>query len=162
MEDNDWNQGPGSGPFGMGWQGWLILASIILATALFAATRSDWTSMLISALILPLIVFAIVHVLSRIWQGGTRARDSRRGPSEDLDLLPFLARTNPVMFLLFGALSRSMDDDQYQELLRSGPFGMGQHGYLIAFTIILAPLILALIIVTVTGQLPTHSAPQFH
>lgn len=41
-----------------------------------------------------------------------------------------------------------------------GPFGVGQQGYLFALIIILAPLILALIIVAVTGQLPTHSAPH--
>jgi hypothetical protein len=162
MNDNDDNQRSWSGPFGMGWRGYLIIAIVILATAVFAATRRDWTSMLISALILPLVMFAVIHVLSRFWRGGTRARDSRRGPRQDVDLLTFLARTNPFLFLLFGALNRGADDDRYQELLRSGPYGMGQYGYLVGLIIILTPLILALIITAVTGQLPTHSAPHFH
>jgi len=38
---------------------------------------------------------------------------------------------------------------------RSGPFNMGQQGYLV-----IAVIILALIITAVTGRLPTHTAPH--
>jgi glucose dehydrogenase len=76
MHVHDPNQRPGSGPFGMGWQEYLVIGVVILATALFAATRRDWTSMLVSALILPPIVFALLHVLTRFWQGGARPRQS--------------------------------------------------------------------------------------
>ncbi|MDQ2744009.1 MAG: hypothetical protein M3Z66_17175 [Chloroflexota bacterium] len=161
MNDNYQNLRPPSGPFGMGWQGYLIIAIIILGTALFAATRSDWTSMLVSALVLPVIMVALIHVLSRLWRGRTEGRDRRSGPRQDMDLLTFLARTNPLMFLLIGTLSRGVDDDRYQELLRSGPYGMGQHGYLIVLFVFLAPLILTLIIVGVTGQPPGQIAPHF-
>lgn len=65
------------------------------------------------------------------------------------------------MFLLIGALSRRSDQDQYQELLRSGPFGLGRSGYLIALLLFLVPLICALVIIAITGQQPTHIGPQF-
>ncbi len=161
MNDDDQNQRPGLGLFGLGWQGYLIIAIIIVGTALFAATRGDWTSMLISALVLPLIMVALVHVLSRFRRDGSPVHDRRSGPGRDMDLLTFLTSTNPVMFLLVGALSRGADDDRYRELLRSGPYGMGQAGYLLALMVILAPLILAIIITAVSGQLPAHSAPHF-
>jgi hypothetical protein len=157
MKDDNRNQPPRSGPFGLGWQGYLVIAIIIVVTALFAASRSDWTSMLLSALLPPLILFSIICALSRRSRDGAKARDRRIGPREDGDLITFLARTNPVMFLIFGALSRRSDDDRYQQLLRSGPFGMGQQGYLIVLILLLAPLILALIITVLTGQQPTHS-----
>ncbi|MGH2448134.1 MAG: hypothetical protein ACRDFS_05970 [Chloroflexota bacterium] len=78
-----------------------------------------------------------------------------------MDLLTLLARTNPLMFLLLGAMTRGVDDERYQELVRSGPFGLGQYGYLFALVIILAPLALALIITAATGQFPTHGTPRF-
>lgn len=157
MNDDD-NRRSGPGPFGIGWLGSLII--IILATAIFAATRRDWTSMLIGALVLPVVMIASIHVLSRAWRGGTGVRDRGRGPRDGVDLLTFIARTNPVMFLFFGALTRGADDDRYQELVRSGPFGMGQYGYLIGLIIILMPLVLALTISVVTGQLPTDNVPH--
>src|SRR5947209_18532018 len=159
MADTDHDPGPG--PFGMGWQGYLITAVVILATAVFAATRRDWTAVLISALILPLIVFALLHLVTRFWHGETRLRQSTRTSGAGIVLLTFLARTNPFMFLLLGSTSRSGDDERYRELLRSGPFGLGQHGYLFALLIILAPVALALIITAATGHAPTHSAPSF-
>lgn len=149
-----------SGPFGMGGQGYLIIAVVILTSALFAATRRDWASMLFSALVLPLIMFVIIDILSRLWPVGTSVRGGNTGTREDMDPLTFLARTNPIMFLLFAALNRGADDSRYGEYLRSGPYGMGQQGYLLALVVILAPLGLALIITAVTGGLPTHSGPQ--
>lgn len=145
----------------MGWQGWLIIAIVILVTALFAATRSDWQSMLVSALVPPLIIFPLIFALSRFWRDGARASDGRQGPGQEFDLLNVLARTNPIMFLLLGALSRRSNDDRYRQLLSSGPFGMGQQGYLIALIIILAPLILALVITALAGQPLTHSGSHF-
>jgi hypothetical protein len=145
----------------MGWQGWLIIAIITLGSALFAATRKDWTSMLISAIILPLIMFAIISLLSRAWRGRTQLPERSRESSRNVDLMTFLARTNPVMFLILGALDRGADDERYQELLRSGPFGLGPWGYLAVVLLVLTPLILTLIIVAVTGQLPAHSGPSF-
>jgi hypothetical protein len=161
MADTDHNQRPGSGPFGMGRQGYLVVAIVVLATALFAATRRDWTSMLISALLFPLIVFALVHLVTRFRQAGMRPWERRGTPGEGMDPLTFLARTNPFMFLLLGAVSRGVEDERYQELLRSGPFGLGQYGYFVALLIILAPLALALIITAATGQIPMHTAPHF-
>jgi hypothetical protein len=145
----------------MGRQGWLIIVFIILVTAVFAATRSDWPSMLVAALVPPLIMFPLIFVLTRRWQDGARVRDRRVGPREDFELLTFLARTNPIMFLVFGALSGRSQDDRFQQLYRAGPYGMGRTGYLFALLIILAPLALALIITAVTGQLPAHSGPHF-
>ncbi len=156
MGDNGQNQQPWSGPFGMGWQGYLVTAIIILVSALFAASRRDWTSLLLSALVLPLVVFLIAAVVSRWLQDGEKVSARKREPRENMDLITFLARTNPIMFLLFGALSRRSDEERYQQLLRSGPYGMGQQGYLIAILILLAPLTLTLIIIAVTGQQPTH------
>lgn len=161
MADTNHNRRPASGPFGMGWQGYLLVAVVILATALFAATRRDWTSMLISTLLLPLVVFALLHLVTRFRQGGTSPRQRGGGPGDGMDLLTFLARTNPFMFLLLGAMNRGVDDERYQELLRSGPFGLGQYGYVVALLIILAPLALALIITAATGQFPTHSAQHW-
>ncbi len=160
MNHNDRNRRSPSGPFGMGRQGYIIIAIVILATAIFASTRTDWISMLAGALILPLVVLAVIHVLSRLWRGGTRSRDSRRAPRQGVDLLTFLARTNPIMFLLVGGATRGVDDSQYQDLLRSGPYGMGWYGYVIVLAIVLGPLILALLIVAVTGQLPGHGGPH--
>jgi hypothetical protein len=54
-----------------------------------------------------------------------------------------------------------MEENDQNERPRSGPFGMGQQGYLIALIVILASLIFALIFVAVTGRLPTHSGPHF-
>ncbi len=161
MNDDHQIQRPVSGPFGMGWQGYLVLAIIIVGTAFFAATRNDWASMLTFALVLPLVMITLIHVLIRFWRDESQIHDKSRGPRQDVDLLAFLARTNPFMFLVFGALSRGVDDERYQELLRSGPYAMGRHGYLIALMVILGPLILVLIIVATTGQIPTHSAPHF-
>jgi hypothetical protein len=144
----------------MGRQGYLILAIIIAGSALFAATRHDWPSMLVSALGLPLMTVALFQLLSRFWRSRPQVRDSRYTPRQNVDPLTFLARTNPLMLLLFGALSRGTDDGRYGELLRSGPYGLGQYGYLIALLIIIGPLILALIIMAFTGQLPAHIGPH--
>jgi hypothetical protein len=144
----------------MGRQGYLTIA-IILGTAAFAASRSgDWTSLLVSALLPPLVLFPLIFALSRRWQGGAQVRDRRGGPRQRFDLMTFLARTNPVMFLLFGILSGRSDDDRYRRLLRSGPYGKGQQGYFIALILILTPLILTLIIVAVTGHQPMHIGPH--
>lgn len=156
MEDSGQNRQPWSGPFGMGRQGYLVTAIIILVSALFAASRRDWTSLLLSALVLPLVVFLTAAVVSRWLQDGEKVSARRREPRENMDLITFVARTNPIMYLLFGALSRHSDEERYQQLLRSGPYGMGQQGYLIAILILLAPLTLTLIIIAVTGQQPTH------
>lgn len=145
----------------MGWQGYVIIAIIIMSTAIFAASRTDWASLLLSALVPPLILFPLIFVLSR--PGGerdgahNRMHDSGRG----VDFLTFLARTNPIMFLLVGAVSRRQDDEQYQQLLSAGPYALGRRGYLVLVLLILLPLIGALIITVVSGQLPTHSGPQF-
>ena|SRR5579884_435786 len=160
MKENDQHLRSGSGPFGMGWQGYLIVAIVILGTALFAATRSNWQSMLVSALVLPLLMFSLIFALSHLWQNGAKVRNRSIGPREGMDLLTFLARTNPIMFLFLGALSRRSDDDRYQQLLRSGPYGMGQQGYLIAFLLLLTPLLITLIIMAFTGQQPTHIGPH--
>jgi len=120
------------------------------------ASRRDWASLLLSALVLPLVLFFIAIVLSRWLQDGEKVRARRREPRESMDLITFLARTNPIMFLLFGALSRRSDEERYQQLWRSGPYGMGQQGYVIALVILLAPLMLTLIIITLIGQQPTH------
>jgi hypothetical protein len=80
-----------------------------------------------------------------------------------MNLLTFLARTNPFMFLLFGALSRRQDDPEYRQLLESGPFALGERGYIFVILIIvvgLAPLLLTLIFVAVTGHQPTHTGPH--
>lgn len=161
MSNSGQHRGSPSGPFGMGPQGYLIIAIVILGAAVFAATRMDWASMLVSALVLPIGVLAIIQALSRLRRGGTRDRVSRSGPHQNVDLLTFLARTNPIMFLVFGAVSPGVDDTHYQDLLRSGPYGMGRNGYLIALAIILGPLILAVIITALAGQLPAHSGPRF-
>jgi hypothetical protein len=161
MEDNRQIQRPASGPFGMGRQGYHIIAIVVGVTGLFAASRSDWTSMLVSALVLPLIMFPIIFALSRRLQDGAKVRGSGIGLMEDADPITFLARTNPIMFLLFGALSRRSDDNRYRQLLRAGPYGMGQQGYLIALILILSPLVLALMITALTGQQPSHNGPHF-
>jgi hypothetical protein len=54
-----------------------------------------------------------------------------------------------------------MRDGERPHHLGSGPFDMGQQGYLIALIVTLMPLILALIIVAVPGQIPPHSGPHF-
>lgn len=161
MNDTNRNLRPSSGPFGMGWQGYIIIAIIILGTALFASTRRDWMSLLISALLLPLIMVALIHMLSRFWRNGAEFRDGRIRLKPDAGLLDFLSRTNPFMFLLVGTLSRSVDEDRYQELLRSGPYGMGRCGYLITLVFVLGPVILAIIIMGFTSQPLSHSGLHF-
>jgi hypothetical protein len=165
---DDQNRPPWSGPFGMGWQGYLIVAIVILGSAVFAATRSDWVSLLVSALGLPLLIFSLLFLLTRLLsrsQQGAPARDRRIEPRQGMDLLTFLARTNPFMFLLFGALTRRQDDPEYQQLLRSGPFTLGRQGYTFLFLMLvvfgLAPLIVTLIFVAVMGHPPTHTDPHF-
>lgn len=158
-DDVKHRRGP-AGPFGMGWQGYLIIAIIVLGSALLAATSGDWPMMLITALVLPLAMVTLVQIVNRFRRNAPQLRDTRRGPMQDADLLAFLARTNPFMFLLAGALGRGMDDDRYRDLLGSGPYGMGKNGYVLALIIVLGPLILTLIIVTVTGQLPPHHSPR--
>lgn len=153
--------GSPTGPFGMGRQGYLILAIIILGSALFATTRRDWISMIVSALVLPLVMFGLVHLLSRFWGNGLRTPDGEREARPAMDPLTFAARTNPFMFLLLGAFSRRTGDDRYEELLRTGPYGLGQYGYLITLLILLAPLALTFLILVFTGQLPAHNSPQF-
>jgi hypothetical protein len=161
MDGQDKNRDSWSGPFGMGWQGWLVTGIIIVVTAVFAATRNGWQSRIIAALVPPLILFPLISFLSRFLQRGPGRRDRGRGPGEQFDLMTFLARTNPFMFLLLGAFGQGTDDARYQELLQSGPYGMGPRGYLILFILFLTPLILALIILAVTGQLPLHSSAPF-
>lgn len=165
---NDNRNQPGSGPFGMGWQGYVIVAIIILGSSVFAATRSDWTSLLVSALGLPLLIFFLLFLLTRLLSRPQRAAQepvTRIEPRGGIDLLTFLARTNPFMFLLFGSLSRGPDDPEYQQLLRSGPYTLGRQGYIFLFLMLvvfsLAPLIVTLIFVALTGHLPTHTGPQF-
>lgn len=165
---DDQNRPPWSGPFGIGWQGYLIVGIIILGSAVFAATRSDWTSLLVSALVLPLLIFSPLFLLTRLLsqpQHSAQERDRRIEPREGMDLLTFLARTNPFMFLLFGGLSRGPDDPEYQQLLKSGSFTLGRQGYVFLFFILvvfgLAPLIVTLIFVAVIGHPPTHTGPHF-
>jgi hypothetical protein len=160
MQHDDQRQPLHSGPFDMGRQGYLITAIIILVTALFAATRSDWQSMVIAALVPPLIMFPLIFALGRR-QDEARAPGRRTGSQESMDLMTFLARTNPLMFLMFGTLTRRSDDTKYQELLRSGPYGMGRLGYVLFLILILAPLILTLLLAALTGQQPTHTGPHF-
>ena len=156
MKHDDRNQPPRSGPFGMGLQGYLLVAIIIAATALFAATRSGWIPMLLSALLPPLILFPLIFALSRRSQDGARMRDSTAGPARDADPLTFLVRTNPFMFLLLAVAGRRTDEDRFRELLASGPYGMGRYGYLMLIALILTPLILTLIITALTGRQPAH------
>jgi protein-S-isoprenylcysteine O-methyltransferase Ste14 len=145
----------------MGRQGYLIVAIIVVVTGFFAASRSDWTSMLVSALVLPLIMFLIICAVSQRWRGGATLHPRRGGLTGGMDLITFLARTNPVMFLIFGGLGRRLDDDRYQQLVGSGPYGMGRQGYLLALTLLLAPLTLALVVTAVTGHQLAHSGPGF-
>ncbi len=161
MSDSGRNLRPSPGPFGMGTQGYLIIALIIVGTALYTMTRGDWTSMLISALGFPLIMIALVHILSRFRWNEPHLRGRRREPGQGVDLLTILVRTNPFTFFLAGLLSRGVDDDRYQELLQSGPYGMGQYGYFIVLAVVIGPLIVALILMALTGQLPAHLAPHF-
>ncbi|HEX6507335.1 MAG TPA: hypothetical protein VF221_06860, partial [Chloroflexota bacterium] len=96
---------------------------------------------------------------------GAQNRQGRIESREGLDLLTFLARTNPFMFFLVGALSRDPDDPAYQQLRNSGPFTLGRQGYTFLFLIFvvcgLAPLIVTLIFVAILGHLPTHTGPHF-
>jgi len=152
----------------MGWQGYLVVAVVIVGSAVFAATRSDWVSLLVSALGLPLLVFSLLFLLTR---RSSRSRQAGPGghrsiePGEGMNLLTFLARTNPFMFLLFGAATHRRDDPQYQQLLRLGPFTLDRQGYAFVFLIlavaVLAPLIVTLIFVAVLGHPPTHTGPHF-
>lgn len=165
--NDDQNVPPASGPFGMGWQGYLVVAIIVFGSAVFAATRSDWVSMLVSAVCLPLAAFSLLLLFSRMLSGlahGSTVQGHQNESREGMNLLTFLARTNPFMFLLFGALSRRQDDPEYQQLLESGPFTLGQQGsvFLILMLVIvgLAPLLLTLIFVAVTGHQPTHTGPH--
>jgi hypothetical protein len=164
--NDEQNLPPSSGPFGMGRQGYLVVAIIIFGSAVFAATRSDWVSMLVIAVCLPLAAFSLLLLLSRMLSGRSHARtvQGRRNESrEAMNLLTFLARTNPFMFLLFGAMSRRQDDPEYQELLESGPFTVGQRGHIFLILILvvgLAPLLLTLIFVAVTGHQPTNTGPH--
>jgi hypothetical protein len=160
MRDPGQSRHPASGPFGLAGQGYLIVAIIIVGTAVLAATRTDWTSVIISALVLPLIMVGVIYVVSRFWRNEPQVPERSRGPCQGMDLLAFLARTNPLMFLLFGAASRGVDDDRYQELLGSGPYGMGRYGNFIVLAIFLGPLFISLVIMALTGQLPTHSTPH--
>jgi hypothetical protein len=166
--NDDQNQPPRSGPLGMGWQGYLVVAIVIIGSAVFAATRSDWTSLLVSALGLPLLIFSLLFVLSRMLSrppSDAKVQGWRRKPGEGMDLLTFLARTNPFMFLLFGAMTRGPDDPEYQQLLQSGPFTLGRQGYLFLVLILvvfgLAPLIVTLIFVALSGHSPAHTGPHF-
>jgi hypothetical protein len=148
-------------PFGMGRQGWAIALIIILVTVAFAATRTTWQSMVLSAVLPPLILFPLIYFLTRRWRDGSTAPASRASSGESGDLMTFLARTNPLMFLLFGVLSGRSNDDDFQQLFRSGPYGMGQMGYLVLLLLILSPLILVILITAVTGQQPGHIGPHF-
>ena len=161
MEESDETPRPASGPFRMGRQGYLIVAIIIVVTAIFAATRSDWTSMMVSAIVPPLIIFPLIHLLTHGRQGEATVRDTVRGSRENVDLMTLLARTNPITFLMLGVVRRRSDDERYQQLLSSGPFGMGRKGYLVALGLILGPLILTLIIIALTGQQPAYTGPHF-
>jgi hypothetical protein len=160
MPNRSHSQHRRSGLFGRARQGHLIIAIIVVGTALLAATRTDWASMLVSALVLPLIMVAVIYLVSQIWRNGPEGSERSRGPRQETDLLTFLARTNPLMFLLFGTASRGVDDDRYGELLGFGPYGMGGRGYVIALVVVLGPLLISLIIMALTGQLPTHSTPH--
>ena len=68
----------------------------------------------------------------------------------------FLARTNPIMFLLFGSLLRRTDEARYRELLESGPYGLGRNGYLLIACCVLAPLVLTVMVTALSGQPPGH------
>jgi hypothetical protein len=67
--NHDRNLPASPGPFGMGGQGYLVVTIIIFGSALFAATRSDWISMLVTAVCLPLAVFSLLFLLSRLLSG---------------------------------------------------------------------------------------------
>src|SRR4051812_44696631 len=125
MGNNDGTRSSWPGPFGMGRQGYLVIAIVILVTARFAATRSDWTSIVVGAIVPPLIIFPILFAVSRLWQEPGTTPERSTGPGEGMDLMTFLARINPLMFLMFSALSRRSDDERYQQLRQSGPYGMG-------------------------------------
>jgi hypothetical protein len=93
----------------------------------------------VSALVLPVIVFPLILALSARSHDGSKVHGLGAGFRGRDDLMVFLARTNPVMFLMFGLLTRRSNDDRYQELLRAGPYGLGQRGILIALILILTP-----------------------
>jgi hypothetical protein len=133
----------------MGRQGFAVAAIIVVGSALFAATRRDVPSMVISALGLPLLMVALLQVLSRFGSGGRRSQTRRPVSGQEPDLLTLLARTNPFMFLLMGLLTRR-NDVRFRELLAAGPYGLGGAGYLILLVIALAPLLLALLITIIT------------
>jgi hypothetical protein len=145
----------------MGWQGYLILGIIIAGTGLFAATRDTWTAMLVSAFVLPLVLVALIQVASRLCWDAPRVPDRRSDPGQSPDILSVIARTNPFMLLLVYALTRRPHDDRFQELFRFGPYGMGTYGYLVALAVVLGPLILSLMAVALTGQLPAHGGSHF-
>jgi len=74
------NRRPGSGPFGMGWEGHVVIAIIIVASAVFAASRgSDWVAVLISGVVPPLVMFALIYAVSHVASGGQRGRGSSLG-----------------------------------------------------------------------------------
>lgn len=155
MRNQIQNKPTSAGPFDLGLQGYLVIAIIVLATAVFAATRSDWVSMIFAAIIPPLILFPLIALLARAGRRETSALSDRR--EQGIDVMTFLARTNPLMFLLFGSVARRTDEERYQELLRAGPYGMGMAGYVFFLLIILCPLVLAIVVMLLTGRPPGHS-----
>lgn len=156
MNDDHWQPHPPSGPLGLGRQGYLLIAIVIGGCTFFSLTRGDWTTAIISAIVLPLVMFSIIAVLSRLGQPGKRDQREVAEPGGGIDLLTVLARTNPLMFLLVGMLYRNSNGENYQDLLRTGPFGLGQGGYLIALVILLAPLLLFVLVTALTGGVPSH------
>ena len=113
--------------------------------------------MLIAALIPPLILFPLIFALTR--PRSTQARAGRADGRSGMDLLTFLARTNPFMFLLFGALTGRQNDEDYQRLRSAGPYTLGGAGYLFLLVLCLLPLISVIVVLAATGNLPTHGSP---
>jgi hypothetical protein len=158
MSASDQRPPPTAGPFGLGRQGYIIIAVIIGGSAALAVSqRGSWTAVLLSALLPPLVLFPLIYLLTRNWQGGPNWQQGLGGG----DLLTFLARTNPIMFVLFGQTMRRSNNEEYRRLLGSGPYGLGLAGYVVSLVLILSPLLIALIIMALTGRLPTHSGPHF-